>query len=204
MDRSRFHKQNLKRVTLGTFLWNYFKIRPPVPEEEIFKVLLKKIIFFAQATRLFDGIKYCEQFLKRTSQGTLLPSLVQIGPAAWEKKMFKEIVDDARRTRQDRQQTQDHLNSSPWAGCARWAKKWNRLKYYINQTENKVSIVHTRFFSVRYFLGKHDLISTLSLTSAKQTFWSRFWILDKSKAWRAWNASLSIQEHWNASANILL
>ena len=46
------------------------------------------------ATRVFDGIEFCEQFLKRISQGTFLPSLVQIGPAVWEKKMFKEIVDD--------------------------------------------------------------------------------------------------------------
>ena len=47
------------------------------------------------ATRVFDGIKFCEQFLKRTTQGTFLPSLVQIGPAVSEEKMFKEIVDDA-------------------------------------------------------------------------------------------------------------
>ena len=49
------------------------------------------------ATTVFDGINFCEQFIKRTSQGTFLPSLVQIGPAVWEEK-FKEIVDDARRT----------------------------------------------------------------------------------------------------------
>ena len=30
-------------------------------------------------TRLFDGIKFCEQFLKRTYEVTFLPSLVQIG-----------------------------------------------------------------------------------------------------------------------------
>ena len=48
--------------------------------------------------RVFDGINFCEQFLKRTSQGTFLPSLVQICPAVWEENMFKEIVDDARRT----------------------------------------------------------------------------------------------------------
>ena len=46
------------------------------------------------ATRVFDGIKFCEQFLKKTYQGTFLPSLVQIGPVVWEEKMFKEIVDD--------------------------------------------------------------------------------------------------------------
>ena len=72
------------------------KSRPVVPEE-IFKELLKKIHSVAMATRVFDGIKFCEQFSKRTFQGTLLPSLVQIGPEVWE-KMFKEIVDDARRT----------------------------------------------------------------------------------------------------------
>ena len=50
------------------------------------------------ATRVFDGIKLCEQFLQWTSQGTFLPSLVQTGSAVWEEKMFKEIVDDGRRT----------------------------------------------------------------------------------------------------------
>ena len=50
---------------------------------------------FTMATRVFDGIKFCEQFLKRTSQGTFLPSLVQIGPTVRE-ETFKEIVDDAR------------------------------------------------------------------------------------------------------------
>ena len=53
------------------------------------------------ATRVFDGIKFCEHFLKMTSKGTFLPNLVQIGPAVWEEKMFKEIVDDARRTTDD-------------------------------------------------------------------------------------------------------
>ena len=46
------------------------------------------------ATGVFDRIKFCEQLLKRTSQGTFLPSLVQSGPAALE-EMFKEIADDA-------------------------------------------------------------------------------------------------------------
>ena len=45
------------------------------------------------ATRVFDEIKFCEQVLKRTSQGTFLPSLVQICSTVWE-EMFKEIVDD--------------------------------------------------------------------------------------------------------------
>ena len=65
------------------------------------KILLKKFNVIAMATRVFDGIKFCEHFLKRTSQGTFPPSLVQIGPAVWEEKMFKEIVDDARRTPHD-------------------------------------------------------------------------------------------------------
>ena len=62
------------------------------------------------ATRVFNGIKFCEHFFKRTSQGTFLPSLVQIGPAVWEEKMFKKIVADAR-------QTHHHPKSSPWAHC---------------------------------------------------------------------------------------
>ena len=53
------------------------------------------------ATRVFDGIKFCKQILKRTTQGTFLSSLVQIDPAVWEELMFKEIVDNARRTPDD-------------------------------------------------------------------------------------------------------
>ena len=98
----------LKRVTKGTFLWNYFKIGPAVQEEKILKELLKKFCFFTMATTVFDGIKVCEQFLKRTSQGPFLPSLVQIGLVVWEEKIFKEIVDDGRQTPGD-------PKSSPWA-----------------------------------------------------------------------------------------
>ena len=58
---------------------------------KIFKELRKKFNFVAMATRVFDGIKVCEQFLKRTSQGTFLPSLVQNGPAVWE-KMFNSLA----------------------------------------------------------------------------------------------------------------
>ena len=56
--------------------------------------------------------------LKKTSQGKFLPSLVQIGPEVWEKKMFKGIVDDARRPTDDERRTQDHFKSYPWARCA--------------------------------------------------------------------------------------
>ena len=94
LDRSKLREQLLNRVTQGTSLSNYFKIGPSVPEEKIFKELLKKFHFIAMATRVFDGIKFCKQFLKRTSQGTFLPSLVQTGPSVWE-EMYKEIVDDA-------------------------------------------------------------------------------------------------------------
>ena len=68
------------------------------------------------ATRVFDGIKFCEQVLKRTTQGTFLPSLVQIGPAVWEELMFKEIVDDAWWALGD-------PKSSPWARSAQLGKK---------------------------------------------------------------------------------
>ena len=59
-DRSKFGERFLKRVTEGTILWNYFKIGPAVAEEKIFKKILKKFHFVAMATRVFDGIKFCE------------------------------------------------------------------------------------------------------------------------------------------------
>ena len=69
-----------------------------VPEENFFLELHKKFHFVTMATTDFDGIKFCEQFLKKISQGTFLPSLVQIGPTVWEEMMFKEILDNAKRT----------------------------------------------------------------------------------------------------------
>ena len=70
----------------------------PFQRKRFLKELLKKFNFVAMATRVFDGIEFCEQFFTRTSQGTFLPSLVQIGPSVWEKKMCEEIVDNARQT----------------------------------------------------------------------------------------------------------
>ena len=104
-DGIKFFEQFLKRTSQGTFLPSLVQIGPAVWEEKMFK----EIVDDAQRTphhpksspehKVFDGIKFFEQFLKRTSQRTFLPSLVQIGPAVWEEKMFKEIVDDARRTK---------------------------------------------------------------------------------------------------------
>ena len=113
MDRSKFCKQVLKRVTQGTFLWNYLKTGQAVQEEKIFKELLKKFHFIAMATRVFDRIKFCEQLLKRSSQGKFLPSFVQIGQAVWE-KTFKGIVDDG--STQDYPNPLQHVVLS-WGTC---------------------------------------------------------------------------------------
>ena len=75
-----------------------FQNRTSGSRGEDFKELLKKFHSVTMTTRVFDGINFCEQILKRTSQGTFLPSLIQIGSAVWEEKMFKEIVDDTRPT----------------------------------------------------------------------------------------------------------
>ena len=64
----------------------------------VLKNCLKNFHFVAMATRVFDGIKFCEQVLKKTSQGIFLPSFVETDQAVWEVKMFKEIVDDGRWT----------------------------------------------------------------------------------------------------------
>ena len=91
----RIREQYLKRVTQATILLNYYKIGLAISEEKIFKEFLKKFNLVAMATRVFYGIKLCEQFSKRTNQGTFLSSLVQIGPVACEEMMFKEILNDA-------------------------------------------------------------------------------------------------------------
>ena len=66
-----------------------FIVGPKVSEEKIFNEFLEKFHLVAMATRAFDGIKFCEQLLKRTTQGTFLPSLVQIYPVVQE-KMLKD------------------------------------------------------------------------------------------------------------------
>ena len=93
----KFSQTGFVKVIQGTFLFNYFKIGV------LKNCLKKKIHFITIATRVFDGIKLCAQFLKTTSQGTFLPSLVQIGQAVWEEKMSKEIVDDAQSTKHNAQ-----------------------------------------------------------------------------------------------------
>ena len=87
----------LKRVTQETFLWNFSKIGPEVPKEKIFKELLKNSILFLWQAEFLMETNSVNNFLKRTSQGTFLASLVQTGQAVWE-KMFKEIVDDTWQT----------------------------------------------------------------------------------------------------------
>ena len=114
LGRSKFREQLLKRVTQGTFLWNYFQIGLAVSEERIFKELLKKFNFVAMATRVFDGIKFCGHFLKRTSQGTFLPSLVQIGPALWRRRCLKKLL-----TTHHRRRTHHPIEHV----VLRWAKK---------------------------------------------------------------------------------
>ena len=60
------------------------------------KGMLKKIPFHYSSNGSLLRNESCEHFLKRTSRGTFLPSLVQADPAVWE--MFTEIVDSPRRT----------------------------------------------------------------------------------------------------------
>ena len=98
ISRILFEKGHLRNIPV-----KLFQNQTAVPEEKIFKELLKKFNFIAMATRVFNGIKFCEQFLKRTSQGTFLPSLVQIGPAVWEKLL----------TTHDGRRTPHHPKSSP-------------------------------------------------------------------------------------------
>ena len=50
------------------------------------------------ATSVIDGIKFCKQSLKRTSQGTFLSTLVQTGQGVWEEMMFEEFVDGGQQT----------------------------------------------------------------------------------------------------------
>ena len=67
IDRSKFRKQLLKKVTQGTFLRNYFKIRQAVSEEKVLKELLK-IPFRCHGKQEFFMKSYSvKKILKRTS-----------------------------------------------------------------------------------------------------------------------------------------
>ena len=72
------------------------KLGPTVSEEKIFKEFLQKFHFVAMATRVYDGIKFCEQFLKMTTQGTSCQLWFKLAQR-FERLMFKEIVDDGHR-----------------------------------------------------------------------------------------------------------
>ena len=55
---AKFFEQFWKRVTQGTFLYNYFKIHLLVQEKKLFKGFL----FLALAAILFNGAERFEQF----------------------------------------------------------------------------------------------------------------------------------------------
>ena len=155
MEKSKFHEQFLKRVDQGTFLWNYFKIGQEVPEEKVFKKnCLKKKHFVTITTSVFDGIKFCEWFLKRTSKGTFLPSLVQIGPVVWEEKMFNEIIDDAWRKTQSEHQV---ILKAPLEHVVlRWAKKTEQslMECQINSENEVFSKLQSRTTVTVYWLNQ--------------------------------------------------
>ena len=161
LDRSKFCKQVFKRVTQGTFLANYFKIGPGVPEEEIFYELLKIFHFIDMATRVFEGIKFCEHFLQRTSQGTFLPSLVQFGPTVWEEKMFKEYVEDP-----NGRWTLHHPNKLPLSTCSGELKnerKMSRCSYMLSCLFTSHGPCFNPFPNKPWFLPVHSasLLKTL-------------------------------------------
>ena len=84
--RTFHHFRQILNCCLQTLLvWKRLKF--------VFWERVKKFHFIAMATRDFDDIKFCEYFLKRTSQKTFLPSLVQIGPVVWE-EMFNWFPND--------------------------------------------------------------------------------------------------------------
>ena len=75
MDRAKFCEQFFEKGHPRNIPAKCGQIGQAVSEEKIFIELLKKFHFVAMATRVFDGIKICEQFLKGTSKGTFLPSM---------------------------------------------------------------------------------------------------------------------------------
>ena len=74
------------------FLWNYFKIWP---EQDFFAVYRHEFLHVCIAQKppftraiFIDRSKFCEQFLKRVTQGTFLWNYFKIWPAVSEKKIF--------------------------------------------------------------------------------------------------------------------
>ena len=95
-DGSKFREQFSKTVTHGIILWNYLKIWQAVSEEKNFEESLSsshsenppRRPFFSRRIKISRAIfekghtrnNPVELFQKKTTQGTFLPSLVQIGP----------------------------------------------------------------------------------------------------------------------------
>ena len=102
IDGSKFREQFLKRVPQRTFLWNYFKIFPAVQEEKILKDLLQKSVLVATATKVFDGINFCQQFLKVKIPRNIPAKFSQNCPSCLgggEENVYK-IIDDGQRTQE--------------------------------------------------------------------------------------------------------
>ena len=87
MDRSKFHEQFLKRVIQGTFLWNYFKTWPAIPEEKIFKEFLH--VYIVQEAHIHQSHIYGRIKISRTifEKGHLRNIPV---------KLFKNLTRDSR------------------------------------------------------------------------------------------------------------
>ena len=67
MDGSKFREQYLKRVTQGTFLWNYFKIWPAVSEKKIFYEFLLLHVYMVQEVPIHQSHVYRQIKISRTS-----------------------------------------------------------------------------------------------------------------------------------------
>ena len=85
MEGSKFLEQFLKRVTKGTFLWNYFKIWPAVSEKIFYEFLHVQIVQEApiHQSHVYGQIKISR--MKRVTQGTFLRNYFKIWPAVSEK-----------------------------------------------------------------------------------------------------------------------
>ena len=153
------------------------------------------------ATRVFDGIKFCEQYLKRTSQGTFLPSLVQTGLLVWEKKMFKEIVDDGQRTQQ-------HPKSSHLECCAHLSynektifqeQKWKIYRGFIGLSLHRClglgfwnDILHPL----------EDVLSTQKVVVSKDIDWSLLFHNKCLPIWTHWKYTQIVLQSYMIHINI--
>ena len=94
MTVQNFANDFLKSFTLGTFLWNYFEIRPAVSEKSIISKISSRPYsassHHSRSVMFINGTKFREQFLKKGHQRNTSVKLFQNLTSGFREEEFLE------------------------------------------------------------------------------------------------------------------